>query len=73
MRFAELTRGDRPEGTPEEVILILLTPDELTWLAARAGVIDHEAISSRPRPDELTAEGLLTLRVKLAAALRGSA
>lgn len=23
MRFAELTRGDRPDGTPEEVILIL--------------------------------------------------
>jgi len=23
MRYAELTRGDRPNGTPEEVILIL--------------------------------------------------
>lgn len=46
-----------------------LTADELTWVAARAGVIDHEEISARPRPDELTAEGLLALRVKLAAAL----
>ena len=48
---------------------IRLTSDELTWLAARAGVIDHEAISSRPRPDELTAEGLLVLREKLTVAL----
>ena len=23
MRFAELTKGDRPDGTPEEVILIM--------------------------------------------------
>lgn len=48
---------------------VRLTTDELTWLAARAGVIDHESISARPRPNELTAEGLLDLRAKLTAAL----
>lgn len=48
---------------------VRLTPDELTWVAARAGVIDHESISARPRPDELTAEGLLALRAKLAVTL----
>lgn len=48
---------------------VYLTADELTWVAARAGVIDHEKISARPRPDELTAEGLLGLRAKLTAAL----
>ena len=52
---------------------VRLTPDELTWVAARAGVIDHEAISARPRPDELTAEGLLALRAKLARALQAGA